>query len=881
MGFVTATLAQELSFTGSLKTHDGRPVAYANVSLTLENGQVLTFGSSDAKGNFILTLSDSLANRRDLLLAVNHLGYGKVAMPFQSSQKHYVILMEEQTIDLQEVEVKSRPKINQSGDTLSYDVGSFAKAEDRSIADVLRRMPGIEIEDSGQIKYNGKAISNFYIDGDDLLNDRYAIGSKTIPHDMVKDIEILQNHQPIKALQDKSLSENIALNLKIKEEAKLQWKGQAKTGLGLPEQYDLELNGMLFNKKYKLFNLAKANNIGIDLQNDLRAFNEDNKRAAIDDNRPTGLLSSGTAPEPNLPKNRYYFNHSEELNANNLINLKNGLQLKTNIGLWLDKNQMNYNSFNEVYFDQDTIRYREDQRVSAQPYQVHLALQAKSNKANYYFSNTLQLDLDGSTQESSLNTNIMQIEQQLDVTTRNFSNSLEYIPHTSNNIFRVNWDLYHDQIPQSLSIYPGIQEEILHDSLAYQCTQQRIETPTWFSNFSLGYTIPKGSIKQHYRLGTLNEWQHMYSSLLLMEPDDSFTISENIKDNHLHWQRHRLMASAVYEFKDAHWEAQLSLPLAWQYIHYNDSGFDLDEQQHKLLFTPSWRLKYYTTAEDYLALQYTGNNKMGNINGIYAGTILSNYRNLSGNSSGLQEQHIHNGGLQYNFQRNISMLFINAGINYSRTIASAIASRTVDSTISRTEWLPYQNISSNLSLNGGISKYLFDLDATTGLKLSWNRAQFSQLMNGQLMPYQHVSFTLSPSIKVRLWDIVEANYETNATWTSSRLSPEAQLNIPHQQIYTLDQSMNLSCTPLSHSFIQISGRHLYTNQAQMENINYFFVDATFRYQLNKQRIDFQLDLTNITNIQQYETYSLSANQFGYQRYDLRGRMLMLRASFYL
>ena len=70
----------------------------------------------------------------------------------------------EQATKLKDVVVKA-PSIRQRGDTISYNVASFADANDKSLADVLKKMPGIEVSDKGEIKYNGKAINKFYIEG--------------------------------------------------------------------------------------------------------------------------------------------------------------------------------------------------------------------------------------------------------------------------------------------------------------------------------------------------------------------------------------------------------------------------------------------------------------------------------------------------------------------------------------------------------------------------------------------------------------------------------------------------------------------------------------------------------------------------------------------
>src|SRR5690606_7824636 len=158
---------------------DGTPVAHASVTIRNPRGNVVAFKASDAMGNFRLALPTNAPD--SLRLMVNHLGYAPVERPLSVGMDHYDVTLHERAIDLSEVSVRSRPRIDSQGDTLRYDVGSFTEGEDRSIGDVLRRMPGMEVGDDGQIKFNGRNISNLYIDGDDLLNDQYSIGTKTIP----------------------------------------------------------------------------------------------------------------------------------------------------------------------------------------------------------------------------------------------------------------------------------------------------------------------------------------------------------------------------------------------------------------------------------------------------------------------------------------------------------------------------------------------------------------------------------------------------------------------------------------------------------------------------------------------------------------------------
>jgi hypothetical protein len=79
-------------------------------------------------------------------------------------------------------------------------VNSFSKEQDRSIGDVLKRMPGIEVLPDGKILYQGKAINKYYIEGLDLLEGKYNLANDNLPYQEVSQVQILENHQPIKTL---------------------------------------------------------------------------------------------------------------------------------------------------------------------------------------------------------------------------------------------------------------------------------------------------------------------------------------------------------------------------------------------------------------------------------------------------------------------------------------------------------------------------------------------------------------------------------------------------------------------------------------------------------------------------------------------------------
>lgn len=163
-------MAQEVTLEGQvIDAVTQKPLRAITVVLKDQENRIIAFKATDVQGYFKLTTVKDIANG---YIEINHLSYKIQRIENIAIGSKLTIAMEVSTILLEEVQLKSRPRIRQIGDTLSYDVASFAKEEDRSIGDVLKRMPGVEVSESGQIKYQGKSISNFYIDGDDLLGDK-------------------------------------------------------------------------------------------------------------------------------------------------------------------------------------------------------------------------------------------------------------------------------------------------------------------------------------------------------------------------------------------------------------------------------------------------------------------------------------------------------------------------------------------------------------------------------------------------------------------------------------------------------------------------------------------------------------------------------------
>jgi len=361
------------SIKGTIKDSAGKAVPYASINLKNSvTNRIVGYAVTDAIGTYTLHIpaGTSLAG---LVIEATSIGYKTQSRPVTDLHLAYDFTMTVSANQLRSVEIKnSRPVLRTHGDTLGYKVSEFAGAQDRVIGDVLKKLPGITVGTDGTVYYNNRPISNLYINGDNLLEDRYNIATTTIPQGVVDQVQVILGDQPTKVLQNKVMSEDVALNLDIKKGARMQTIGQETVGAGLPGNYEVDGNAMLFKDNFKGINYLKGNNTGYDLQQELVAHNLTNYQQLIDNAMPAALLSLGTVNNPALSRDRYLFNQSGLLNLNDLVKLNNDGQLRMNAWYFHDNQRQDYSQQSSIFLPGDTVRYTETQHTHFQPNNLHM-----------------------------------------------------------------------------------------------------------------------------------------------------------------------------------------------------------------------------------------------------------------------------------------------------------------------------------------------------------------------------------------------------------------------------------------------------------------------------------------------------------------------------
>lgn len=329
LGLGTTLSAQTANrIEGRVVDDAGEPLSQVMVVLIDKEESPLVYCTTGMDGAFSLALSSGVRSKAESL-SFRLLGLETVVIPLSKWSHGQTVVMRDAPIELHEVRVQARP-IRRAGDTLTYVTSGFRQKQDRTIADVIAKMPGLEVLPTGVIKYQGKSINKLYIEGMDLLGPAYAQASENLDARKVKSVQVLTNHQPIQALRNVTFSDQAALNIVLTDDAKSVWQAVIDAGLGTPVQgsaallRDARLMGMLFEHKRQNLSLLKSNNVGKDIKYEIMDLvrQED---AVYGSGRLLSPIELGVS---GLDRRRYRHNDSHLATTNQLFRTPLGNDLR-------------------------------------------------------------------------------------------------------------------------------------------------------------------------------------------------------------------------------------------------------------------------------------------------------------------------------------------------------------------------------------------------------------------------------------------------------------------------------------------------------------------------------------------------------------------------
>lgn len=864
--FYAATAFSQTKIKGTVinKTEQTRLPGVNVMIREKKTGNILTYSRTDEKGAYQLTFT-SAADTLEITIS----GFTVAQQSKTLLNKAQEINFEagQQAITLREVKVKP-PKIRKLNDTIIYAVNGFKDDNDRTIGDVLRKMPGITVKDDGRILYNNKPINKFYIENRDLLQGRYGVATNNIEAKDVLAVEVLENHQPIKALRNTEFSDDPALNIKLKDNAKGILTANAQIGTGFsPVLWNNELFTMFFNKNRQNMNTYKGNNTGNDPGTDLVSYYSD-----LYSKKTGPELSVQTPAVPPVSQKRYLFNHAHAFSMNNLWITKKNDQVTANISYLHDVQDKSSSSNSVYYLPGDSLLTIKEKLSSRQTINLFDAsLLFNRNSDNDYIDNTLAFK--GSlSQSAGTVTENGNIDQRLNNPVYSLSNTLNMVKNKNKLSFRISSYNAYSRTPQTLRIQPVLYKELFDESTDAAAMRQAL-TINQFSSFTkLSFAVNTEHWKQNYSVGFNGSLQQLESALqqqsekgLLSTPADSLR-------NDLKWNSYQLFVNSDYTYILKKFRASAYLPLSYNYL-YTDDNFKI-KNTNRLFLNPSIAVVYDLNLFLTLRLNAGYKKQLGEIDNGFTGYMMQSYRSLVKNDGKLPEQQNQNYSLNLSYRHPIQAIFADLRTGYFRNRSSLLYSYDYQGILSVKRTYDIPTVTSGHYLSGTINKGLDMINGSITLNVNYNTSASAQLSQNQLVGFRTETFYVRPEILTKIGKTASVSYSFQFTRSKSIILNN---NIQPDPLYSDMQRIKLSLFPVKRLILNLEHEYFYSSAANPGNRVMSFADAGIKY--SYKNITYSIDYNNILNAKQYVFANYNEISSYYSAYDLRPAQVLLKVRF--
>ncbi|MFC5047153.1 carboxypeptidase-like regulatory domain-containing protein [Aquimarina hainanensis] len=264
IGATWGATAQKVVLSGKVQDEKGNVLEMANVIAYKNSGtEMVAYGISNDQGKYKLVVpGDAMYT-----LKVSYLGLTADDREIKVSKTDQTIdfIMKADENSLDEVELVYEMPVVVKGDTVVYNTDSFTNGAEKKLGDVLKKLPGIEVTENGEIEVEGKKVSKVMVEGKDFFDGNSKLATGNIPADALDKVEVLRNYEEVDQMRGLSNSQDqVAINVKLKEGKKNFWFGDVKAGAGVgnTERHLVKPKLFYYNPAYSLNLLGDINDIG-------------------------------------------------------------------------------------------------------------------------------------------------------------------------------------------------------------------------------------------------------------------------------------------------------------------------------------------------------------------------------------------------------------------------------------------------------------------------------------------------------------------------------------------------------------------------------------------------------------------------------------------
>lgn len=829
------------TYSGVVFEKDGKtPVVGVNVSLVSSEGMLVAWDYTDEDGSYSVSLSNGKSADK---IHYSLLGYKKISLPLAEFPKGGIVSLESEEFELDEVKVTVN-RIEERKDTLVYSVAGFAQPQDRSIADVIAKMPGLEVKGDGQIVFNGKNINKFYIEGLDLMDDRYALASNNISRKRVKSVEVLQNHQPIEMLRGKSFSEQAAINLVLEDDSKLNLAGIADLGLGANRDdflYSNRLMAMLFGKKHQNLSIYKNDNTGYDLFSEINPLTLDDltKEDVMDE----GLISTLTINSPDIDRSRYMFNRSHLIATNHLVQLADKTTLRTQVSYFNDVVEQD-NIIETEYLFSDEIGkiITESNSLKDRRNRLDASLGFELNRPNIYVKNDLKGTFDWISSQSTTVFNGTERMLMSSPDREYISDVLDVkIPLSDDRYISVVSTNNYNRHPQVLSLYS---EDL-----------QLLDYSSFYSNTTASYRHRLWRMLANHQVGFQGLFQSLASSV-----NNVPTINKQ------HYDRYMPYVGTGLQFDNQ--TVRLEANIKMNLLDWRLSGRGISKKSTK--FSPDARIfvKYACSGTSSIVMNYRYSELVQDIRQSYEGELFTSYRTVTENTLEPTEDGTHSLTLRYQYSQPIKGLFFSVSALGSNTHRHSAYMTMTDGDVLVRRKMAADIRSEMYLLNSRFSKSFGWWKGLLTVSGTYMRSKDAQFAEASLQDYDMDNYTANISFSARPASFF--SFEMESGWQQTDLKS----SVVDSKINQLRHNLNLTF-PVTQDFRFGINNALYQSLETKDNSWFTDFNASYTFR----RMEFQLVVNNILGKASYEREFISSIERNYYRYNLRPREVLIKVSF--
>lgn len=845
--FAALTSSADVKIAGRVSSSAGDAIIGASVRVYDAQNKIVAFAISDEGGNYEIIAK---REKNPETIEFSCLGYEKATYRVAkiSEGRMLNVSLAEKAYELSEVVVKI-PPIHNVGDTIVYRVSSFVSKSDRNIEDVIKRLPGIEVESDGRIMYNGEPINKFYIEGLDLLGGRYAIATRNIQPDDIESVNVYENHQPKQVLKNLRISDRAGINLKLKNGRKLKPMGYVKGGVGAGDNLTWlgELFAMLASKQNQTIVTAKTNNTGQSYEGETKSLTGENETNLYSASR---LFSATPFGSTELAKNRYYDNSSVSVSANTIQKIKQGSTLNVTADYNYEKSRFSNTSVTEYWNGDSPIVIEENNGTRLENHVANMQLKYENNAPNKYVMNWLKAKASFADNSHLLSQNISMGQNQRSNVIA-IDNNFNAIIKRGDKAYEVTSlvNVVNTPLNYIHAYNPATGEAVVHQS-AKGLSFHTLETTS--------FTWP---LSQKAYCGTKLWFDADYNTII--------TSNSYLQSNDIAGYIITPAAEPFVQVGTAKLTWRAEVPVKWQIVKYGEYSHNLPLVQ--VLSTLNYTASRYAKVGLKLGRRYS----TGNIADMLENPIYVTYRQTRVPGTGeLGKRRTDYAIVTISYRNPLRAVFGTLRMSYNRVKQNSLTSSDATESLTAQVTEMLENTGDNYDATLTLSKRLNDYGTTlrvSGSAIGMNRQYRKQ---GVLTEVRTTSCSAGAGVESSVLHdalVVDLDFHYNSSLQ------KADVANSETKIDRVTLAAKVSVFPIK--TVEIYGKLNYDNQlcSTLRDCHSVFVDAGVN--LSYKKFEYSLILTNITNEKDY-TYSVVRSVDCYtQQFALRRFEAMVTAKY--